>query len=374
MYDVIIIGGGPSGASAGRRAGKLGLNTLLLEKEEFPRYKPCGGGLSKHAISYLDFKLPGDIIEWEVTGARVSFGGQTIEAHKDHCLSTMVSRDVFDNFLLEKAKEAGADVHTGEKVLQCVESPEYVKVTTEKGSYEAKFTIIAEGAHGLLKTCIRPVDRSEDCGICVVTEIPAKEEEIKEKIGRTVNMRFGVAGGGYGWVFPHRTYYSVGIGGLVKDLTHPKEIMLEFLKYNGFTGDYKLKGHKIPLGGVKRKITGLRTLLCGDAAGFVDAFSGEGLAYAISSGQFAAEVVAEICMCNGRTKDLKKYESLCKDEFGTHLKYSLLFSRIMHSFPERTFKVFTSNDKMIGKYLEVVDFSIDYKDYLRWSLLNFKLR
>ena len=48
MYDLIIIGGGPSGASAGRRAGKLGLNTLLLEKEEFPRYKPCGGGLSAH--------------------------------------------------------------------------------------------------------------------------------------------------------------------------------------------------------------------------------------------------------------------------------------------------------------------------------------
>ena len=48
MYDLIIIGGGPSGASAGRKAGKLGLNTLLLEKEKFPRYKPCGGGLSEH--------------------------------------------------------------------------------------------------------------------------------------------------------------------------------------------------------------------------------------------------------------------------------------------------------------------------------------
>lgn len=53
MYDLIIIGGGPSGASAGRKAGELGLNTLLLEKEKFPRYKACGGGLSAHAISYL---------------------------------------------------------------------------------------------------------------------------------------------------------------------------------------------------------------------------------------------------------------------------------------------------------------------------------
>jgi geranylgeranyl reductase family protein len=374
MYDVIIIGGGPSGSSAGRRAGKLGLNALLLEKEKFPRYKPCGGGLSKHAISYLDFELPSDVIEWEITGARVSFREQTMEAHKDYCLSAMVSRDVFDNFLLEMAKEAGAEVHTGEKVLQCVESPESVEVTTEKGTYQARFAIIAEGAHGRLKTCVRPVDSGDDYGICMVTEVPASEEEIRERTGRNIIVHFGVAEGGYGWIFPHRTYYSVGIGGLTKDLPHPKETMLEFLKQNGFTGDYKLKGHKIPMGGVKRKITGSRVLLSGDAAGFVDAFLGEGLAYAISSGQFAAEVIAGICQCEGKTKDLKKYESLCQAEFGTHLKYSLMFSRIMHRFPEKTFSTFTSSHKMIDKYLEVVDFSMNYKDYLRWSLLNFKLR
>ena len=373
MYDVIIIGGGPSGASAGRRAGKLGLNTLLLEKEEFPRYKPCGGALSRHAISYLDFELPQDIIEWKVTVARISFRGQTIEAHKDHCLSIMVSRDVFDNFLLEKAKETGVKVHTGEKVLQCLESPECVEVTTEKGTYQARFAIIAEGAHGLLKTCVRPVDSDENNRVCVVAEVPAEEKEIKERLGRTVYIYFGIADGGYGWIFPHKTYYSVGVGGLIKDLPHPKETMLEFLKSNGFTGDYKLKGHKIPNGGVKRKITGSRVLLCGDAAGFVDAFSGEGLAYAIRSGQLAAEVIAGVCQ-NDKTKDLKKYESLCQAEFGTHLKYSLMFSRIMHRFPEKTFKIFTSNSKMIDKYLEVVDCTIDYKDYLRWSLLNFKLR
>ncbi|HIH92623.1 TPA: NAD(P)/FAD-dependent oxidoreductase [Methanosarcina acetivorans] len=374
MYDVIIIGGGPSGASAGRRAGKLGLNTLLLEKEEFPRYKPCGGGLSKHAISYLDFELPQDIIEWEVTGARVSFREHIIEVHKDHCLSVMVSRDVFDNLLLEKAKESGAEVHTGERVSQCMETPECVEVTTEKGTYQARFAIIAEGANGLLKTSVRPVDSDEDCGVCVVTEVPAGEEEMEKRIGKTVYMRFGVAGGGYGWFFPHRTYYSVGIGGLIKDLPHPRETMLEFLRCNGFTGDYKLKGHKIPLGGVKRRVTGSRILLSGDAAGFVDAFLGEGLAYAISSGQFAAEVIAGICQCNGKIKDLKKYEYLCQAEFGPHLKYSLMFSRIMHRFPDKTFKIFTSNEKMIDKYLDVVDSKINYKDYLRWSLLNFKLR
>jgi len=374
MYDVIIIGGGPSGASAGRRAGKLGLNTLLLEKEEFPRYKPCGGALSEHAISYLDFELPQDIIEWEITGAKVVFKDQLIKANKDYRLSVLVSRDRFDNLLLEKAKETGTEVHTGEKALCCREMPDCVEVETEKDVYRAKFAIVAEGAHGLVKTCVRPADTRGEYGICVVTEIPAEEREIEERLGKNVELQFGVAGGGYGWVFPHKTYYSVGIGGVVKDFPHPKESMLDFLRKNGFSGEYKLHGHKIPWGGLKRKITGSKVLLSGDAAGFVDAFSGEGLAYAISSGQFAAEVIAGICLCDGNIKDLSRYEAFCQAEFGTHLKYSLIFSKIMHRFPDYTFKIFTSSEKMIDKYLEVVDFRINYKDYLGWCLLNFKLR
>jgi geranylgeranyl reductase family protein len=373
MYDVIIIGGGPSGASAGRRAGTLGLKTLLLEKEKFPRYKPCGGGLSEHAISYLDFELPQNIIEWEVTGANVIFRDQLIKAHKDHRMSVLVSRDKFDNLLLEKAKETGIQVHTGEKVLCCRETPDSVEVETEMNTYQAKFAIVAEGAHGLVKKCVRPADTRDEYGICVVTEIPAEESEIEERLGNAVELHFGVASGGYGWIFPHKTYYSVGIGGTVKDFPHPKESMLDFLRENGFNGDYKLHGHKIPIGGIKRKITGSRVLLSGDAAGFVDAFSGEGLAYAILSGQFAAEVISGICLRAGNLKDLRKYESLCQAEFGTHLKYSLVFSKIMHRFPDRTFKIFTSNEKMANKYLDVVDFRLNYKDYLGWCLLNFKL-
>jgi geranylgeranyl reductase family protein len=373
MYDLIIIGGGPSGASAGRRAGKLGLNTLLLEKEEFPRYKPCGGGLSEHAISYLDFELPKEIIEWEITGASIIFKNYLIKTQKNHRLSALVSRDKFDNLLLEKAKETGIEIHTGERVNHCREMSNFVEVETEKEVYKAKFAIVAEGAHGLVKTCVRPADKREEYGICVVTEIPAEEKEIEKRLGNAAELYFGVAKCGYGWIFPHKTYYSVGIGGAAKEFLHPKESMIDFLRENGFRGDYKLHGHKIPAGGIKRKIIGSRVVLSGDAAGFVDAYSGEGLAYAIISGQFAAETIAGICLSNGKLRDLKKYESLCKTEFGTHLKYSLLFSKIMHRYPDQAFSILSSNEKIANKFLDVMDFRLNYKDYLLWCLLNYKL-
>jgi flavin-dependent dehydrogenase len=105
MYDLIIIDDDPSRASAERVAVKLGLNTLLLEKEEFPRYKPCDGKLSEHSISNLDFDLPPKIIEREITGAKLFFKEQFIKAKEKHRLSVLISRNGFDTFLLEKAKK-----------------------------------------------------------------------------------------------------------------------------------------------------------------------------------------------------------------------------------------------------------------------------
>ena len=132
MYDLIIIDDAPSGASAERRAGKLGLNTLLLEKEEFPRYKPCDGKLSEHSISNLDFDLPPKIIEREITGAKLFFKEQFIKAKEKHRLSVLISRNGFDTFLFEKAKETGIEVHTKEKVLCCEEMVTYIEVKTKK--------------------------------------------------------------------------------------------------------------------------------------------------------------------------------------------------------------------------------------------------
>ena len=149
--------------------------------------------------------------------------------------------------------------------------------------------------------------------------------------------------------------------------------ILDFLRKNGFFGKYGIHGHRILRDIIKRRATGSRCLIVRETAGFVDAFSGEELTDAIIPRQFASEVIAGICLCCGNLKDLGIYKSLCKIEFRNHLKYSLIFSKIIHRFSDQTFKIFTSNEKMANKYFEVVDFRLNYKDYLQWCLLNFKL-
>jgi geranylgeranyl reductase family protein len=367
MYDLIIIGGGPSGSAAGRVAGKKGLKTLLIEKEIFPRYKPCGGALSEHAMSYLDFEIPESMIERDIFGARAHFKDQVVEQHKDSRIAVLITRSILDNYLLDKAGETGIEIKLGEKVLECQEKNDHVEIFTENDTYKAKFIIIAEGSQGKLKYQIRRKDRKDEYAIGVVAEIEADNESIDKNIHNIIDLHFGRFKHGYGWIFPHEKYYSVGIAGLAKHLPHPKKTMLDFLNENNFNNKYKLHGHIIPAGGINRKITSSRVILSGDSAGFVDSFIGEGIAYAIRSGQIASEVISKIILNGDDLESLEKYQIICNSEFISNLKYSLIFTKLLNSNPSMFLKILVSNEA-IEKYLEVTTMEISYKSYIKWLI------
>ena len=365
MYDLIIAGGGPSGSSAARTAARLGLDVLLIEKERFPRYKPCGGALSERALSYLDFSLPDELCERNITGARVHFKDQVIELYKNYRLTVLTTRSRFDHFLLKKAEDAGALVAEGMKVEDYSEKDDHVEVEAGGETHRSRFLLVSSGCQDRLKERIRGRDRRDQYGICMVTEVPEDDQLIDERIHNALELHFGVARMGYGWIFPHRGYYSVGIGGLAERLKSPRAVMNEFLKTNGFNGRYELHGHVIPFGGMSRRLSGDRVLLTGDSAGFVDAFTGEGIAYAIRSGQIASEAVSR-GLDDSKLRVPDAYRSGCKSDFGDELKYALLFAKLMHSQPDIFFKVLTGKNDVLDKYIEIVGLKRTYKSYLKW--------
>ena len=367
MYDLIIAGAGPAGSSAAREAGKAGMNVLLIDKDRFPRYKPCGGGLSERALSYLDFSLPENICERSITGARIRFGDRVIDRHKDYRLTVTLTRSAFDEFLLKKAQEIGVHVATGKKVSDFREDNEKVEVRAGDETYRSKYLIVAAGSQNRLKERVRDRDGKDRYGICMVTEVPEKNDAIDARLGNALEFHFGVARMGYGWIFPHDGYYSVGIGGMAKDLSNPRRSMIGFLRKNGFAGSYKLRGHLIPFGGITRPVASPRVLLSGDSAGFVDSFTGEGIAYAIKSGQNAAQTVAD--KLEDDDLDLaESYQQRCKKDFGDDLKYSLIMAKIMHSWPEMFFRMLATRDDFLDKFLEVPAMKGTYKSLIRWLM------
>ena len=141
MYDLIVAGAGPAGSAAARAAALQGLNVLILEKEPFPRYKPCGGALSRRAISLLDFTLPGNICERTITGARVHFSDNVLETHKGYDLTTLITRSSFDHCLLQKSLQSGAKIET-EKVIDFQEKDDWVSVSTKGGIRQSRFLVM----------------------------------------------------------------------------------------------------------------------------------------------------------------------------------------------------------------------------------------
>jgi geranylgeranyl reductase family protein len=364
MYDVIIIGGGPAGSSAARKASSLGLKTLLLEKENFPRSKPCGGAVSDTALSYLDFELPSTIRLNEMRGIRIIYKGQKLEKNFPTRIGILVNREIFDDHLLKMAKESGAKIVTEERVIEYDEEEHRLRVTTDKRQYESHYLIIAEGAHGELKHKVRKKDRKHEYAISLVTEIDKDGSRINEFTENIIEVYAGTLKRGFGWVFPHRRYYSVGIAGLAKYLDNPKDRMTDFLELLGFSRHSQIKSHLLPSGGINRTLTTSRVVLIGDAAGFVDSFYGEGIPYAIRSGQIAAETISRI-MKRERSFTLDDYNSLVRDEFVLNLRYSLQVSKFANSFP-LFYDIGIENEAIVDKFIDIALQKVTYKNLMKW--------
>ena len=363
IYDLIVAGAGPAGSAAARTAAMRGLDVLILEKSPFPRYKPCGGALSLKALSMLDRPLSPQVLERKITGARVHYRDLVAERHKGYEIAWLINRSAFDQHLLEKALLSGARAMT-EKVVDFRDGGELVSVQTKDGIYKSRFLVVASGCQDALNKEIAGPESRENMGLCLVSEIETEEERIVESLGSALDIHFGVAGGGYGWIFPHRGYCSVGIGGLSSSLPHPRQAMRRFLRENGFPEEARLSGHLIPQGGNRRRVARGRVLLAGDAAGFVDPFTGEGIYYALASGRMAGEMVGDV----PAAIVARSYESRIEKELGRDLRYALFFSRIMHSHPRIFLRTLAREEKVLERYLEVGAGQMSYRDFMLWLL------
>jgi flavin-dependent dehydrogenase len=159
-YDVIVAGAGPAGSTAARLLAGRGARVLLLDKQRFPRDKPCGGGVTLRAASLLDVDLA-PVIERTIHGARFSLRlGETFDRHFEQPLTYMTQRCRLDAHLAERAAAAGADFHDGEPVRtasfgSAARAPtavlrHAVHVDTEAGEYRARVLLGADGANGLV--------------------------------------------------------------------------------------------------------------------------------------------------------------------------------------------------------------------------------
>ncbi|MHA2143593.1 MAG: geranylgeranyl reductase family protein [Candidatus Thorarchaeota archaeon] len=307
MHDLVVVGGGPAGASCARIAALGGLDVLLIEKDVFPRDKLCAGALTQRVAGLLDFEID-PVVEQRFSGGRVySSSGECLEIRRNDYSGYLVKRAVFDNYLLGKAKDAGVEVMEGSKAVAVEQIRSGVRVLTHGNSFKTRLLVGADGVNGIVaeQVGIRTGWKSETVALCIAADIPVDGEEIKRCMSMSdsddliaLDLHFGILEMGYGWCFPKKDELNIGIGCRIDKAANLRDLWEGFVKrvedQKGMR--FKLSGYgafRVPFGAPKSAFVARRTMLVGDAAGLVSPISGEGIFYAIKSGQLAASVACE---------------------------------------------------------------------------------
>ncbi len=368
-FDVIIAGAGPAGSSAAHALAASGVRVAVFDRDEFPRPKPCAGAVSEQCLRWLDHELPAHLIRREFFGGLLCFEDFRWEIQHDYRAGILVRRSEFDAYLLDRARAAGAEVYTGTPVLDAGETTGgHVRVRTGDSEFRAKYLIVAEGASGRLKLLVRPADRPREIMFCLCAEVAAAPgssnvSEIQDtpeprsaalSASAPLVLHFGLCSMGYGWIFGQPGQVSVGIGDTMAEFSRPKEAFAAFLGQHGVSLPGKLVGHKIPLGGFRRPVAKGRVFLVGDAGGFTDAVLGEGIGYAVRSGQVAARCIAQSLRNGGHSGTADRYAAAIDLEMGGELRQSLLLAKAMQLMPRWLLRSMLTDPGALSRYVDIL--------------------
>jgi geranylgeranyl reductase len=314
-FDVVVVGGGPAGATAANEMAKQGHSVLLLDRAG--RIKPCGGAIPPRAIK--DFAIPDHLLVAKARSARmIAPSNHKVDIPIDNGFVGMVDRAEFDEWLRVRAAESGAvrRIGTFDKITRDADGVSVVHYTARESaqrgegspaSVRARSIIGADGAKS--QVARQTVDCAQDTEYVFayheIVKAPAIKPPGYDGTRCDVYYQGVLSPDFYGWVFPHGETLSIGTGSADKGFSLRSAVGQ--LRHVAGLGDVEVlrrEGAPLPMKPLKRWDNGRDVVLAGDAAGVVAPASGEGIYYAMLGGQLAANAAHQL-LVTGDVKSLK---------------------------------------------------------------------
>jgi geranylgeranyl reductase family protein len=335
-FEAIVVGAGPAGSTAAYRLSQAGARVLLLDRERFPRDKPCGGGLTYRAVRELPVSVE-PVVEDTVRRFQLGFRyAHRFERRTEEPLILMTQRRRLDAHLAEQAAAAGADFRDGVRAT-ALELEEGGGVVRFNGSAaEAPVVVGADGVNGLMARALGLTGQREH-GVALegnVSLVHAREDYR----GRAV-VELGAVPGGYAWVFPKGDHVNVGVGGWESEGPRLREHLERACAGYGVPAERleSLRGYRLPMRGLRDPVSRGHALLVGDAAGLVDPLSGDGMYEAFVSARLAAETALELL--DGRAATLDAYALRLEAALARTLAASWKAKYALERFPRLVYGV-----------------------------------
>ncbi len=322
QYDVVVVGGGPSGATAADDLARQGLSVLLMDRQG--RTKPCGGAIPPRLIK--DFEIPDHLLVAKVRCARmISPKDNRVDIHIENGFVAMVNRDSFDEWLRERALSHGATrlravyekiTRDPDGVARVHFNPVLAQGVGESESIRARMIVAADGARSeIARQHIEGAEKTKYVfAYHEIVRAPV-EDPTHDPYRCDVYYQGPISPDFYGWVFPHGDTMSVGTGSADKGFSLRGSVgKLRAIAGLSQVETLRREGAPIPLKPLPRWENGRDIVLTGDAAGVVAPASGEGIYYAMACGRMVAQAVQNAlktgdatCLKQARKQFLKEH-------------------------------------------------------------------
>lgn len=360
MYDTIIVGAGPAGATLARKLSKDGYNVLLIEKCKLPRYKACGGGITGRCYKLIDLDIS-ELIEDITYKLEFVFDNKnSIVVESEEPVIYQVDRTKFDYFLVNKAVESGAELHSEEKFIDFKYIDDYVLVKTNKAIYEGKILVGADGINSIVARKAGFVNSKK--GIALEAEIYVNKSIIAEKLGR-VCVDFSAINGGYGWIFPKENRLAVGVGTFNYKAIDIKENLNGFIdKIIDSEAKFEVYGHPLAFPNGENGIyNDERILLVGDAMVLGDPFTGEGIYNAFLTANIAYETISSKLKGNAELNEYTK-------KINSELIPDIMWAYKLSLFAYNNMPLICQAVKLFPSTLAYfIDMMNGYDNYINWK-------
>jgi geranylgeranyl reductase family protein len=334
IWDAVVVGAGPAGCAAAYDLASAGLSVLLLDKSHFPRPKACAGGLTAKAVKALRYPID-QVVRTMVRRVQLESGSMStsLKSREPICVTTV--RAEFDEYCLGKTIAAGVCLQRVSSLRQIVRSGSSVHLLTAGETYRARFLVGADGASGQVRQlCGQGSWFSR--GFALEVQTPSPRDEVD------LTFDFAAVRNGYAWIFPKGDHLNIGLYSVWCDGGLTKSELLRYVKQqmgtdrvDHVTGQYL----GIGAGGCEAEYVQPhlrdRVLLVGDAGGFVDPLTGEGIYGALLSGQAAAQAILSAKRGDGDAADVFARELA---GYRQTLRFSSRAAEAFYANPARGFR------------------------------------